>query len=82
MQLDKLGVPIIARTPVIPEIDQGIPEISEFLLGLNNVIKYELLPYHPLGESKRVALGLDPLEFSVPTKEYMKELSQYVFIRK
>ena len=82
MQLDKLGVPIIARTPVIPEIDQGIPEISEFLSGLNNVIKYELLPYHPLGESKRVALGLDPLEFSVPTKEYMKELSQYVFIRK
>ena len=81
-RLDKLGVPIIARTPVIPEIDQGIPEISEFLSGLENVIQYELLPYHPLGESKRQALGLAPSEFSVPTKEYMKELSQYVFIRK
>ena len=81
-RLDKLGIPIIARTPVIPEIDQGIPEISEFLSGLRNVIQYELLPYHPLGESKRQALGLAPLEFSVPTKEYMKELSQYVFIRK
>ena len=81
-RLDKLGIPIIARTPVIPEIDQGIPEISEFLSGLENVIQYELLPYHPLGESKRQALGLAPSEFSVPTKEYMKELSQYVFIRK
>ena len=81
-RLDKLGIPIIARTPVIPEIDQGISEIAEFLRGLENVIQYELLPYHPLGESKRQALGLAPLEFSVPTKEYMKELSQYVFIRK
>ena len=74
-RLDKLGVPIIARTPVIPEI-------SEFLRGLGNVIKYELLPYHPLGESKRAALGLAPSEFTVPTKEFMKEQSKYVFIRK
>lgn len=81
-RLDKLGVPIIARTPVIPEIEQGIPEISEFLRGLGNVIKYELLPYHPLGESKRAALGLAPSEFTVPTKEFMKEQSKYVFIRK
>ena len=81
-RLNRLGVPIIARTPVIPEIEQGIPEISEFLSGLKSVIKYELLPYHPLGESKRVALGLEPSEFTVPTKEHMKELSQYVFIRK
>ena len=82
LKLDKLGVPIIARTPVIPEIEQGIPEISEFLRGLVNVTKYELLPYHPLGESKRAALGLAPSEFTVPTKEFMKEQSKYVFIRK
>lgn len=81
-RLDRLGVPIIARTPVIPEIDQGISEIAEFLRGLENVMQYELLPYHPLGESKRQALGLLPLGFTIPTKEYMKELSQYVFIRK
>ena len=79
--LDDLGVPIVARTPVIPEIEQGIPEISDFLKGLKNVVKYELLPYHPLGEGKRVALGLSPAEFTVPTKEYMKELAQYVFVR-
>ncbi len=82
-RLPELGVPVIARTPVIPEIDQGIDKISEFLRSLPNVMKYELLPYHPLGEGKRKALSLPPCEeFSVPTKEFMKELSKYVFVRR
>jgi formate C-acetyltransferase len=41
----------------------------------------ELLPYHPLGEGKRLALGLPETHFTVPTKDYMKELQRYVFIR-
>ena len=80
-KLDELGIPIIARTPVIPEIEQGIDKISQFLKGLKNVKQYELLPYHPLGEAKRTAMGLEKTQFSVPSKEYMKELEQYVFIR-
>ncbi len=81
-KLSKLGIPIIARTPVIPEIEQGIDKISEFLKGLPSVISYELLPYHPLGEAKIQALGMTPCEkFSVPSKEFMKELSKYVFVR-
>ena len=80
-RLNGLGIPIIARTPVIPEIDQGIPEISAFLNKLDNVVQYELLPYHPLGGSKRQALGLPDDGFTVPTPEYMKELKQYAFIR-
>lgn len=80
-KLNTLGIPIIARTPVIPEIDQGIPEISGFLCGLENVIQYELLPYHPLGNGKREALGLSNDSFSIPTAAYMKELKQYVFLR-
>lgn len=80
-KLNELGIPIIARTPVIPEISQGIDEISVFLKQLDNVIKYELLPYHPLGGAKREALGIKPDGFTVPSKEYMKELKQYVFIR-
>lgn len=79
--LNRLNVPIIARTPVIPEIEQGIKEISDFLRGLSNVVQYELLPYHPLGNSKRQALGIADDGFSVPTPEYMKELKQYAFIR-
>ena len=80
-RLNALGVPIVARTPVICEIDQGVAEISAFLKELKNVRRYELLPYHPLGESKRLALGLDETRFTVPTKDYMKELQRYVFVR-
>ena len=80
-KLNELGIPIIMRTPVIPEIDQGIDKISIFAKSLENVVKYELLPYHPLGESKRIALGSPRRSFTVPTKKYMEELGKYVFIR-
>ena len=80
-KLNELGIPIIMRTPVVPEIDQGIDKISIFARSLENVVKYELLPYHPLGESKRIALGSPRRSFNVPTKIYMEELSKYVFIR-
>lgn len=81
VKLSSLGVPIEVRTPVIPEIDQGIPEISEFLKKLENVKKYTLLPYHPLGGGKWQALGLEPDGFTVPSAEYMEGLNKYVFIR-
>lgn len=80
-RLNGLGVPIIARTPVIPEIDQNIEAISGFLKQLENVKQYELLPYHPLGDSKREALGIAAEHFTVPTAEFMKELKKYVFLR-
>lgn len=80
-RLNVLGIPIIARTPVIPEIDQGIDEISSFLRSLENVVKYELLPYHPLGGSKAAALRIDQTNFTTPAKELMKELNKYAFIR-
>ena len=81
-QLNELGIPIIARTPVIPEIEQGIEQISAFLFSLDNVVQYELLPHHPLGTSKRHALGLPDETFSVPTTDYMKELKRYAFLRR
>lgn len=81
VRLDRLGVPIVARTPVIPEITQGIPEISAFLYVLPHVIQYELLPYHPLGLEKGKALGKKRTHFSVPSKEMMEELNQYAFLR-
>lgn len=82
IKTNALGVPIIARTPIIPEIHQEIDKISDFLKELSNVKAYELLPYHPLGEDKRSALGIvSPYNFTVPTKDFMKELEKYVFIR-
>ena len=81
-KLNKLNIPIIARTPVIPEISQGIEKISGFLKQLEHVKQYELLSYHPLGSAKRKALGLEADGFTIPSTEYMKELEKYVFIRK
>ena len=81
VRLSALGVPIIARTPIIPEIGQEIDRISEFLTSLESVRRYELLPYHPIGNAKREAMGLECPRFTVPTGEYMEELKKYVFIR-
>ncbi len=82
LKANRLDIPIIVRTPVIPQIKQKIEEISKFLKPLKNVIQYELLSYHPLGEEKRRSLGLENNEFTVPSGEYMKEVGKYVFIRK
>ena len=81
IRLNGLNIPIIARTPVIPEITQEIDKISEFLKTLENVIRYELLPYHPLGNEKRYALNERADGFSIPSKELMKELKKYAYIR-
>ncbi len=79
-RLDKLGVPFIVRTPIIPEINdtkEEILSIKKFLKKFKNIRKYELLPYHPLGISKRRALGIEPIEFEIPKNEKMEELLSY-----
>lgn len=80
-RINSLGIPIIARTPVIPEIDQGIEKISEFMRSLDSVKEYELLPYHPLGLEKSKALGSEQNAFAMPSEEYMEEMKKYAFIR-
>ena len=81
-RMNALGIPIIARTPVVPDIDQEIEKISDFLRSLENVIAYELLPYHPLGKAKYEALGMEFTEFSVPSKELMKGLCEkYAYLQ-
>lgn len=77
---DALGIPMIIRTPIIPGINDTAINASataDFLRRLDNVIAYELLPYHPLGTSKAAALGLEPCEFVIPTAKQMEELRSY-----
>lgn len=81
-KLNGLGIPIIVRTPIIPNIGQEIDKISEFLKNFENVVEYEFLPYHPLGIPKKKALGREITEFEIPSAEYMKELKKYAFIRR
>ncbi|MBR0144688.1 MAG: glycyl-radical enzyme activating protein [Clostridia bacterium] len=82
--LDRLGTPVIARTPVIPGVNddrENVEKTRDFLRSLRNVIRYELLPYHPLGEDKRRALGLPPAGFPVPDRGKMEELRRYADLR-
>ena len=77
-----LGIPLIARTPVIPGVnDSEIPGIAGFLRKIPAVRRYELLPYHPLGTSKAEALGKTQTRFEIPSVRMMEELDKYAFIR-
>ena len=72
---DTLGIPILVHTPIIPGVNDTEAEITairDFVRSLQNAVGYELLPYHPLGEDKQRALGLEPVRFSVPTARSME----------
>ncbi len=77
---DMLNVPIIIHTPIIPNINadkQNIENIRNFSLTLKNCVKYELLPYHPLGVAKAKAMGKEQQRFETPSKKLMEELNFY-----
>ncbi len=60
--LDRLGIPLIARTALIPgatDFPENIAAIAGFLAPLRNLACYELLNFNPLGASKYRALGLE-----------------------
>ena len=58
-RLDELGVPLLARTPLIPgatDTQENLRAISVLLAGLKNLTAYELLNFNPLGASKYDAM--------------------------
>ncbi len=60
--LDKTGIDYIVRTPIVPclndQLNSLLPIVT-FLKTLNNFKSYQLLPFHPLAESKYKNLGID-----------------------
>lgn len=61
-KLDKLGIPMIIRTPLIPGITDtldNLTAISKFVSSLKNVRYYELLNFNMLGGAKYDALGIE-----------------------
>lgn len=84
VRLDKLGVPFVVRTPIIPTINDSkeeIENIRDFIKGFKNIMDYELLPYHPLGVTKQKALGVKETRFLVPEKSVMEVLKSYADIK-
>ena len=56
----KLGVPMIVRTPLVPGVTDSIENlkpIAEYIAKMENIVRYELLNFNPLGGSKSEALS-------------------------
>lgn len=78
-KLFSAGADIWIRIPIVPSVNDDIGEmkkIKRFLDGCGIPKKIELLPYHPMGESKKEALGKTPNLFEVPDPEKMKRLKE------
>lgn len=78
----ELQIPVIARTPILPgynDTDDNMHAMGTFLRDQVPTCKeINLLPYHKLGEGKRIQLEGDeePFETRVPTEEEMEHLRQ------
>ena len=85
-RLDREQKPIIVRTPVIAGLNdrpEHIQAIADWLASLTNVIRYELLRYHPLGTGKYTALGLAPPPdwFRAPSADLFEQLTVAAHLR-
>ena len=59
---DALGIPMIIRTPLIPDVTdtkENLTAIAAFVAGLKNVKAYELLNFNPLGGVKYDAMNAE-----------------------
>ena len=54
-KLDELGIPVIVRTPLIPDATDSIENlaaIASYIKDMKNLVRYEILNFNPLGEGK------------------------------
>ncbi len=57
----RLGIPMIVRTPLIPGVTDSLENlhaIAEYISKMDNIVRYEVLNFNPLGGTKREALGV------------------------
>ena len=79
--LSDIGKPVWIRHVLVPERsdkDEYLERLHDFISGLSNVEKVEVLPYHTLGTFKWKELGMEyPLEgINPPTKERVENGKQ------
>jgi len=82
-KMGEYGVPIEIRMPIIPGINDAkeyITRAVEFLKGVKNITRIELLPYHKLGGSKYERLGREYklAELEPPDKETMNQIAEWI----
>ncbi|MBQ3343421.1 MAG: glycyl-radical enzyme activating protein [Kiritimatiellae bacterium] len=57
----KLGIPMVVRTPLVPGVTdtvENLHAIAEYIAKMDNIVRYEVLNFNPLGGAKREALGV------------------------
>lgn len=79
--LDEIHKPVWIRHVLVPERsdeDAALEKLHEFIEGLGNVEKVEVLPYHTLGAYKWKELGYEYLLEGInpPTKERVEHAKQ------
>ena len=79
--LSDKGVPVWIRHVLVPgltDFDEDLIELGKFVATLKNVDKFEILPYHTLGEFKWRELGIPyTLEgIKPPTKERVQNAKE------
>jgi pyruvate formate lyase activating enzyme len=84
--LSEIKKPVWIRHVLVPERndkDEYLDRLHDFISGLENVERVEVLPYHTLGTYKWKELGLKyPLEgIDPPTKERIKNAEQKLCIK-
>jgi len=61
-KLDDAGAKMYLRCPIIPDVNadkEHIKGIAKIAAKLKNLQEIDLMPYHPLGESKQKRIGMD-----------------------
>lgn len=81
-QVQALGVPIWIRHVVVPELtdgDEHILKLAEYLKGIKNIEKVELLGYHLLGREKYPPLNIEyPLSVPPLKKEELEHYQEII----
>ncbi len=82
-ELNKIGKPVIVRTPLIPGVTDSVENlrnIAKLLEGMDNVICYELLNFNPLGDTKYRSLDKEnPFEGEKPfNNSYLEEIKEKI----
>ncbi|MEY8700541.1 pyruvate formate-lyase-activating protein [Streptococcus ferus] len=79
--LSDIGKPVWIRHVLVPDLtdrDEDLVKLGEFVKTLKNVERFEILPYHTMGEFKWRELGIPyPLEgVKPPTAERVKNAKE------
>ncbi len=78
-RLAAMGKPMWVRCVIVPDLTDKLEDLAvlaDFLKGLGNVEKVEVLPFHKMGEAKWKELGLpyELAETQPPSAELMKTI--------